>query len=235
MLRTRALLAAVISLGIIAILPGASRAGTLTAYASCVDGSHIAFSWSFYEDPQYPTGHPEWVGYDVLRRPVVPCGAFVRINAVPLARILGESQDLTYTDAPPIAGKTYEYQVVLVDANRQVINSAQVGCYCFARNGWASCPDYSAPLTEGTLEDWGWALFVHPCPGSCYDSFFFSGPMVDALRPYAGTGVALRFYGSGNCGTIEGCEMNLVSYDFMACGPTPVGRSTWGRVKAIYR
>jgi hypothetical protein len=145
------------------------------------------------------------------------------------------TQSFTYTEVPPASWRTYEYRVVLVDADRQEIPSAQVACECFARNGWASCPEFSAPLTQGTLEDWGWALLVHPCPNSCYDYFFFSGPLADELRPYAGTGAAVRLYGAAFCGTVEGCEMNPAYYELMPCGATAALRSSWGRVKAIYR
>ena len=51
MLGTRAMLAAAASLAIIAALSGASHAGGLNAYATCADGSHISFNWSWYEDP----------------------------------------------------------------------------------------------------------------------------------------------------------------------------------------
>jgi len=233
----RTVLATAISLGIIAALPGVSRAGVLTASASCAGGSGITFRWDFYEDPNFPTGsHPEWFGYDVQRRAISPCSRFVRVNAQPYARTPGVTETFTYTEAPPTSGRTYEYRVVLVDANRQEIPAAQVTCECYARNGWASCPEFSAPLTQGTLTDWGWALFVQPCAGSCYDSFYFEGPITDQLRPYAGTGVSVRLYGSGFCGSVEGCAMNVAYYDFASpCGPTVALRSSWGRVKAIYR
>ena len=39
------------------------------------------------------------------------------------------------------------------------------------------------PVTVGTLQDWGWALYVTPCANTCYHGFYFSGPWVDALRP----------------------------------------------------
>jgi len=103
-------------------------------------------------------------------------------------------------------------------------------------HGLASCPQYTAPITQGTLDDWGWALHVEPCAGSCYDGFYFSGPIADELRPYAGLGVSVRLYGTGFCGTVEGCALQPVGYDFQnPCGPTAVLRSSWGRVKAIYR
>ena len=145
MFRACAALALVTSLGIIASLPGVSRAGQITASASCAAGNSITFIWSFYEDPSFPTGHPEWVGYDVQRRSISPCGAFVRVNAQPYARTPGVSEDFTYTEVPPISFRTYEYRVILVDANRHEIPTSQVACECFARNGWASCPSIQPP------------------------------------------------------------------------------------------
>src|SRR3989442_7268370 len=38
-----------------------SRAGSLSVFASCGDGNSISYSWTFYEYPSSPTGHPEWV------------------------------------------------------------------------------------------------------------------------------------------------------------------------------
>ena len=66
-----------------ALQAGSVHAGTLLAYAGCADGTHITVQWSFTEDPTEPTGHPEWIGYDVERRPLASCGAFERLNAVP--------------------------------------------------------------------------------------------------------------------------------------------------------
>jgi hypothetical protein len=236
MLQSRVALVGIASLVGIAALAGSSRAGVLTASATCAGGTGITFSWSFYEDPALPTGHAEWVGYDVRRRSISPCSPFIRVSAHPYPRTPGATENFTYTEVPPISGRTYEYQVVLVDANRQEISPGLLACECYARNGWASCPEFSAPLTQGTLEDWGWALHVQPCPGTCYDAFYFEGPLVAELRPYAGTGVPVRLYGSGFCGTVEGCAMNVAYYDFLSpCGSTPALRSSWGRVKAIYR
>ena len=130
MLGTRAMLAAAASLAIIAALSGASRAGGLNAYATCADGSHISFNWSWYEDPGSPTGHSEWVGYDVLRRSLTDCGPFVRVNATPYPRTPGASEAFTFTEVPPATGTTYNYEVILVDASRQQLFLDPVACDC---------------------------------------------------------------------------------------------------------
>lgn len=233
--RARAVLAAVTSLAIIAALPGAARAGALNAGASCPDGSHISFSWSWYEDPAHPTGHPEWVGYDVYRRSLADCGGLERVNAAPYPRTPGASEGFTYTEVPPATGTTYNYEVFLVDAARQQVFLDPVACDCASHHGWASAPAFSAPITQGTLNDLGWALYIQPCADGCNQSFYITGPQADALRPYAGTGTALRFFGSAGCESLEGCGLGLDHYEVAPCGPTPTRHSSWGRVKAIYR
>src|SRR5882672_10075313 len=98
--RARAVNAALSWACLIALWPAVARAGALNASASCADSSHITFAWSFYEDPSNPTGRPEWVGYDVLRRSLTECGPFMRVNAAPYPRTLGASESFTYTEAP---------------------------------------------------------------------------------------------------------------------------------------
>jgi hypothetical protein len=215
-------------------LPAVPRAGQLSASASCTDGSHISFTWTYTEDPAHPTGHPEWVGYDVLRRDQSTCGAFLRVNAATYPRS-GVTETFTYGETPPSPGTTYQYQVILVDANRQQLFLDPASCDCSAHDGWASCPDFSAPLTQGTLSDLGWALLVQPCPDGCSPSVYITGPQSLPLKPYAGTSEVLRFYGQTACGSIEGCALTIDHYELAGCGPTPVARHTWGQVKAIYR
>src|SRR5262249_8706017 len=193
----------------------------------------VAVRWTFYEDPAHPTGHPEWVGYDVLRRSLSDCGDFVRVNAEPFARTPGQTESFAYSEVPPATGTTFQYRVVLVDASRQQL-AIIPACDLCAPNAWVSCPELSAPIAQGTLRDQGWALFIQPCAG-CYQSFYISGSRVDELRPYAVAGTVLKFYGRTTCGTVEGCALDLDHYEIAPCGPTPVALRTWGRVKAIYR
>lgn len=233
--RSPAIAAAIVCLVLIARSNGASHAGALSADASCGSGGIISFSWTFYEDPLNPTGHPEWVGYDVWRRSLADCGAFVRVNAAPFPRA-GTTESLTYTEVPPASGTTFQYQVRLVDANRQQLFLDAIACDCIAHDAWASCPQMSVPLTQGTLQDLGWALLVQPCAPGCYQSFYFDDPqLVSLLRPFAGTGTAFSFFGQAVCGTVEGCVIHVDHYETVPCGPTPAQRATWGRVKSIYR
>jgi hypothetical protein len=210
-------------------------AGFVSASAGC-SGDSLSFRWTFSEDPQFPTGHPEWVGYDVLRRSLAECGPFVRVNAEPFPRVLGATESFTYREAAPAPMTTFEYRLAYVDANRQPVVLGVSACDdCAFALAWASCPQYSAPLTQGTLGDWGWALYVQPTTGTCYESFYFDDPRaVEELRPYAGTGTTIRLFGEGFCGTVEGCGMRVDHYEAVE-GPTPVHRSTWGHLKVIYR
>lgn len=232
----RMLVIAAAVLSAVIVAPDVCRAGSLVASASCADGSHISLDWTYYEDPATPTGHPEWVGYDVLRRSMSDCGPLTRVNAEPFPRTLGITQSFTYTETPPAMGVTFQYRVITVDASRQEIFIDYSTCEGASCMSWASCPAFSAPLTQGTLTDLGWALNVNPCAGTCYFPYYFYGPKADELRPYAGTGTVLRLYGQAGCGSVEGCAIDIDHYDIAPCsGPTPEHRSTWGRVKVLYR
>jgi hypothetical protein len=217
-----------------ALLAGSVDAGTLLAQAGCADGTHITVFWSFTENPAEPTGHPEWVGYDVERRPLASCGAYERLNAAPFPRTPGVSENFQYMEIAPATAAMFEYRVVPVDALRQPV-ALGFDCDFCSYVAWASCPDLSAALTQGTIEDIGWAVLVHPCPDGCYRSFYVENPEADALRPYAGTATVVRLFGFPFCGTVEGCGMHVDHFDLAPCAPTPTLPSTWGRIKAGYR
>lgn len=212
---------------------GAQTSGYLSASATC-DGGQNRFRWSYYDNPENPTQHPEWVGYDVLRRSLADCGEFVRVNAEPFPRLPGVLHGHTFAEVPPVANVTYHYRVILVDANRNEVSLGS-DCDCGGNEGWAGCPE--TPLTHGTLEDWGWALNVLPCPDGCYWYFYIDGyqALFEELRPYAGTGTTIRFYGEEMCGDTEGCSMQVSRYEIADCGPVQVEESTWGRAKVIWR
>jgi hypothetical protein len=150
------------------------------------------------------------------------------VNAQPFPR--QASND--YFEVPP-PGKMYEYRVVFVDASRQQVTIPD--CFDCQRFGYATFPAFSAPMVEGTLQDLGWAFYITNCPNTCFGPFYISGPVMDSLRPYVGTGQALRFWGTAGCGTLEGCSLQVESFELAACGPTPARRSSWGQVKTLYR
>jgi hypothetical protein len=217
---------------IFVLVPAAAQAGEIFAGASCGPGGSILVDWTYYDTP--PANDPSWVGYDVLRRTPGSCGSYVRLNAQIIPRTPGIDESFSYTDASPAQPALYEYLVQPVDAGHQPI--APPGCMVCEGQDFVTCPDLSVALTEGTLQDLGWALFVDPCPSSCYPGLYFTGPSADALRPFAGTGAAFRFFGNAYCGTVEGCGMEVASYQAIgACGSIPTEPSTWGKLKAGYR
>jgi hypothetical protein len=219
-------------LALLAILHDRAHAGgELRSSATCTAGDSIAFSWTFTDNPNDPTGRPDWVGYDIQRRTVNPCGAYVRVNAQPFPRLPG-SHGHTYVEAAPGTQTMYEYRVIFVDSNRQEIQLSSSDCFWCGRNGWASCPLYSTPITHGTLQDLGWAIFVSPCSG-CYAGFGLEP--TPELRQYAGTGEALRFYGQAQFCDFEGCFLGVDHYELAACPQTPVRKQSWGGIKAIHR
>jgi len=230
MLALRVFPAAALALCVIASV---ATAGTYAVSASCDNSNVISVSWTFYEYPPNPTGHPEWVGWDVYRQSLTDCGSFVRVSSSPFARTPGATEGFTFTEAAPSQGTTFKYRVIPVDASRNEVNLG-ANCEFCAPNGWVSCPELSAPLTQGTLTDIGWALLVNPCAGSCYDAFYIS-PIPESLKPFAGTDTGLRLFGSAGCGTVEGCALTVDHFDVVNCGPVPALRASWGRVKATYR
>lgn len=216
----------------------ASAIGVLSAGATS-DNSTITFQWTFSEDPNNPVGHPEWTGYDVYRRALPGCAAGTRVNATPFPRTPGVTESFTYLEAAPSLQTTFDYQVVPVDSARNPLTFSPAECQCGGpmSHGWASCPPNSAPLSQGTLTDLGWAIYLmNPCPGSCYGLFYVSQPeMIQQLRPYAGTGAVVRLWGTAGCGDIEGCGASLDHWDLAACPSTAVRTTSWGRLKVIHR
>ena len=204
----------------------------LEASATCVAGDSIRVNWTFFDTSEGPIVAPPWTGYDVLRRPLSDCGEFVRVNPTPFPWSPGYADNHVYTEAAPASGEMFQYQVILVDDNRELACAGYP--FCTDMN-WVSCPTFSAPITHGTLEDWGWALLIHPCPDGCYYSFYFERDLVEELRPLAGTGTAVKFYGEALCGGFEGCGLRIDHYEVADCGPVQALPETWGSVKARYR
>ncbi len=231
------LLATVLAAAIAALAPAFARAGALDVGASAASSTSIRLSWSWWEDPSYPTGHPEWVGYDLYRRASAGCGEWVRLNPDLIARVPGQTQSCSWLDTTPTPATAWTYQVRLVDANRDAVLLPPPACTSSPCSppGYAACPDASAPLVVGAVTDWGWAVQVTGCADGCWGAFYVANPAADALRPYAGSGQAVALYGTAQCGTVEGCALQLDHFELAACGSTPVRRSTWGTLKSRYR
>ena len=224
----------------IALAAGAAHAaGDLNATANANASNQIVFEWEWYEfDPSDPVDRPDWVGYDLYRRDPAQCSPWVRLNETILPRQPGVSHGGTFVDTPPAPLVTWEYKLILVDSQRNEISLVwPQGCEppC-APHAWESIPKLAGPVTVGTVTmDLGWAVVISPCPEGCWYGFVVSEPGASELRPYLGTGRAFRFYGDENFGTFEGSYLYVDHYEGAACGPTPVTRSSWGRVKARYR
>lgn len=210
------------------------QAQYLSAYSTCSIVSppedSLYVIWTLYE-PFPPSNHPEWVGYDVLRRALPGCNEYVRANDQIIPREVGTTHTVYWGEANPGIGTLFEYRVIPVDANRQELFFPGFCSPCVA---YQVCPPYAAPVTVGTLMDLGWALVVLPCPGFCYPSGNIEGALADQLRPYAGTGTAFRFFGDLACGGIEGCGLTVDHWEFTTC-VTPTATRSWGRLKTIYR
>ncbi|HEX4936563.1 MAG TPA: hypothetical protein VFV33_25455, partial [Gemmatimonadaceae bacterium] len=73
---------ATLVIGLAAVPAAAHAYGDLTATANAISATEIEIVWQWYEsDPPDPTGHPEWVGYDLYRRNPAECSPWVRLNA----------------------------------------------------------------------------------------------------------------------------------------------------------
>jgi len=223
----------------LAIPAGVAQAhGDLTATANAISATEIQIQWQWYEfDPPDPTGHPEWVGYDLYRRNPAECSPWVRLNAEIIPRVPGATHGGTIVDVPPAPLVTWQYELRPVDAARNVVYL--IGGYCeppCAANMWESIPKLAGPVTVGTIGlDVGWAVYIIPCPDACWYGFVVPEPEASLLRPYLGTGEAFRFYGDEFFGTFEGSYLYLDRFEPAPCGPVPAARPSWGRVKTLYR
>jgi hypothetical protein len=226
-------LVACVSFGI-AIVP--ARAGSLYTGAAAASPSSILVSWTWVEYPEYPTGQPQWVGFDVWRRAAATCGAWERVNPAMIARTPGVTQSESFLDTTPVPATTYEYRVRLVDANRDFVYFAAPDCMWPCNPpAYAMCPDLASPVIEGTVSEWGWAVLVSGCTNGCWGTAYVENPLADELRPYVGTGQSLRVFGHAACGTMEGCAMQVDHFELGDCGSTPARRSSWGALKSHYR
>jgi len=227
---------------IVSVLSFASRpavAGDLNAHAQCTGPGQVSITWEFYEFEWAIAGHPEWVGYDFMRRSIADCGVWTRLNAAIVPRVFGQTHGGTFVDASAGSAVAWEYRVVPVDASRQPVillsPHCEPPCVPFS---WASCPQASAPLLVGTAITHGGSggmIFLQGCANSCYGNFYIYGELEEAIRPYANTGTVLRFFGTAGCGSVEGCAMDVTAFEPSNCVITPARRATWGSVKQQYR
>jgi len=213
-----------------------ARAGTLSTWATHPDAATITVHWNFYEDPMNPSGHPEWVGFDVLRRSTADCSYFTRLNDQPFPRVLDQPASGSYDDATAVPFTPYEYRIVLVDAARNPVTVGVSDCEPCNQSVWASRIDAQAPATVGTLQDGGWAVFLTPCDHGCWPAVYIENPP-EGLRAYADGSTVVSLFGTISCGSVEGCSLALDQFvASAACDPPlPVRSTTWGGLKQLYR
>lgn len=233
-----ATLAAIALLLAFALAPAAARAGDLNSFATCTGPGQVSLTWEFWEYPGGAAGRPEWVGYDMMRRSVADCGEWVRLNPEIVPRVVGQTHGGVFVDASAGTAVTWEYRVVPVDAAHQPVIMLSPDCEppCVPLS-WASCPEASAPIVVGRVIEFGSPggfLFIEPCAGSCWGNFYVTGALLESVRPYAGTGTVLRLFGVGVCGSVEGCSVEVQSFELSNCAITPAPSSSWGRLKLRY-
>ena len=228
----RPALVSVLALVSLLFLAGGSRPAhaqfpAISAYPACLtDSSYIV--WSVYDPAQ---DHPEWAGFDVLRRVLPGCADFVRMNAEIIPRLPGPGYVTGFGE--PASGKAVEYRVVPVDLNRQPVSLGPG--FCSPCNAFANCPPFSSPITVGTLAELATGfVYVIPCPGTCYPSAYFAGGVPAGLAPYVGTSTAFSLFGDISCGGVEGCSLTADHWQLSSC-VTPAVTRSWGQLKAIYR
>lgn len=217
------------------IASGTARAQlpTTFAYAVCSADSFYVI-WTTY-DPD-PYGYPNWMGFDIMRRAVPGCGEYEMLNADVIPRAFVTTTQY-FGGVTPYPGKEYEYIVRPVDADHQLV-AIPGFCLGLSCNAYATCAPTTTPAVIGTVVDWGWAVAINPCPGSCYPGVYLENSAGgDALRPYAGTSTTVRLFGVVGCGSVEGCSISqLDHWDLGPCdGITPTSSHTWGQVKIRYR
>ena len=203
----------------------------VSAYATCAGPDSLYVIWTAVDAAADPNAYPEFVGYDVMRRPMGECVDYVPANAEIIPRVIGTTTHY-FGELTPEAGRTFEYRVRAVDQNRQQVF---IPGFCSPCESYVNCPPLEAPITIGTLVDIGAGfIYVTPCPGSCYPFPYLDPKTADQLRPYAGTSTAFRFFGTIGCGSLEGCSIGVDRWEFTTC-VTPVTTRSWGQLKTIYR
>ncbi len=232
-----ALLAAACVIAALVLVAPRAHGGYLYGHATHSDAATVHYSFTFTEVSGFPSGHPEWVGFDVYRRAIQECLPSVRVNAEPFPRALNQSHSYALDDVPPDAATLYEYRVELVDAQRNPVSVQSWECDPCASQAWAAVPDQSAPVAIGTLIDGGWTLILNPCSGTCFTALNLeNGCCIDELRQYAGTSAIVRLFGQAGCGSIDGCSIAVDHWDLGACvTPIPTIPMTWGTLKLRYR
>ena len=89
----------------------------VSAYATCAGPDSLYVIWTAVDAAADPNAYPEFVGYDVMRRPMGECVDYVPANAEIIPRVIGTTTHY-FGELTPEAGRTFEYRVRAVDQNR---------------------------------------------------------------------------------------------------------------------
>jgi len=222
----------IVSLALLAAGSAHAQSPFLSAYATCAPPDSFYVIWTTYDPNADPYAYPNWVGYDVLRRALPGCGSYETVNADLIPRHFGTMTHY-FGGVSPSPATEYEYIVRPVDADHQLVS---IPGFCASCVAYGSCQPLTTPFTTGTIYDVSGMLFVNPCPGTCEPAAYLTGPHAEELRPYAGSSTTVRLFGVANCGTVEGCALDLEHWEIGPCsGVVPTARPSWGRIKTIYR
>jgi hypothetical protein len=223
----RSCLLAFASLAMLVAASRTAQAQYVSAYTACAPPDSVYVIWLAY-DPS-PAAYPDWVGYDVMRRVLPGCNDFVQANQaiIPRAGIT----TIYFQELAPPAGSVVEYRVRAVDVNHQ---EQFIPGFCTPCQSYLNCPQFSSPITVGTLISAGGFVYVTPCPGTCYPAPYLDPQTAAQLAPYVGTSTTFRFFGQVTCGGVEGCSMSVDHWETSTC-VTSTTVSSWGRIKTIYR
>jgi hypothetical protein len=81
----------------------------ISAPSTCARPDSGYVGWETYDPAADPDAFPEWTGYDVMRRQL-PDRGFVRVNGVPIPRVIGTAEHV-FAERVPGAGAAYEYRI----------------------------------------------------------------------------------------------------------------------------
>src|SRR5690242_7677328 len=138
----------------LALAPISASAGTYEAQATTDAAGVIRVQWTYTENPSAPSGRPEWVGYDVMRRYNGMCVTeYARVNDTTFPRTMGQTQSYTFVDATALKNSPYAYRVIPVDANHNELALAYPECDLCSQRAYAVTPLNAVEIAVGTLQD----------------------------------------------------------------------------------
>ncbi len=208
---------AILTLSILAMLAGQATAVGIVTGADCEGGGIRVTTTVAGEVP------PEWVGYIVARYADGACLDEFLLTPT----MIPFTENLDVLDEPDVAGITYVYRAWAMDDQGE---RQPLGPVISTEMAAASCQ--GAVAMRGTFEDWGWAMFVMPCPENCWLGGFME-QWPEWIEPYADTGQVFDFYGDLYFG-FEGPLLHCFHAEFANCEVVGTSQRTWTEVKRLY-